>query len=46
MPSVSGKQRRAMAAACKGKSNVGIPKKVGCKFNRADRAKSKSRKKK
>ena len=42
MPSVSGKQKRAMAAACYGKSTLGIPKKVGCEFARHDQAKAKS----
>jgi hypothetical protein len=32
MPSVSGKQQRAMFAAAKGKSTIGIPKKVGAEF--------------
>lgn len=42
MPSVSKKQRGAMAAACSGKSTLGIPKSVGCEFSRHDQAKSKS----
>lgn len=29
-----------MKAACYGKSSIGIPKKVGCEFARADKAKS------
>lgn len=37
MPSSSGKQAKAMKAACYGKSTVGIPKKVGCEFARADK---------
>jgi len=31
-----------MAAACAGKSKLGIPKKVGCEFAAHDRAKAKS----
>ena len=37
MPSKTPRQRRAMAAACYGKSTSGIPKKVGCDFARADK---------
>lgn len=40
MPSVSKKQRRAMAAACYGESKIGIPKKVACEYAHADKAKS------
>lgn len=40
MPSVSDKQRKAMAAAAAGKSTIGIPQKVGKKFARADRKKT------
>lgn len=36
MPSVSGKQQRAMFAAAAGKSTLGIPKKVGMEFAKAD----------
>lgn len=36
MPSVSGKQQRAMFAAASGKSKIGIPKKVGMEFAKAD----------
>lgn len=36
MPSVSGKQHRAMAAAAHGRSNLGIPKTVGQEFLKAD----------
>ena len=39
MPSVSGKQHRAMAAAAYGKSTLGIPKKVGQDFVKADKGK-------
>jgi len=39
MPSVSEKQRRAMQAAAHGKSNIGIPTKVGKEFAAADSAK-------
>ena len=38
MPSVSEAQRRAMQAAAHGKSTLGIPKKVGREFARADKA--------
>ncbi len=37
MPPVSEKQRKAMRAAAAGKSNIGIPKKVGAEFSAADR---------
>ena len=43
MPSVSPKQRGAMAAACKGKSRIGIPRRVGCEYMRADRRRSRRR---
>lgn len=36
MPSVSKKQHRAMCAAAGGKSTLGIPKKVGREFCKAD----------
>lgn len=36
MPPVSEKQRRAMQAAAHGKSNIGIPKKVGQDYAAAD----------
>ena len=36
MPPVSQAQRRAMYAAAAGKSNLGIPKKVGQEFTAAD----------
>ena len=42
MPSKSKAQHRAMAAACSGKSNTGIPKSVGCEFMHADKGKVKS----
>ena len=38
MPSISGKQQRAMFAAAAGKSKIGIPRKVGAEFAAADRA--------
>jgi hypothetical protein len=41
MPSVSGKQHRAMEAAAHGKSTLGIPKSVGKDFVAADKAKKK-----
>ena len=37
MPPVSERQRRAMGAAASGKSNIGIPKKVGKEFIKADK---------
>jgi len=37
MPPVSQQQRKAMAAAAKGKSTLGIPKKVGKEFMKADK---------
>lgn len=39
MPSKTKKQKRAMHAAAAGKSTVGIPKKVGKEFVRADKKK-------
>ena len=36
MPPVSERQRRAMQAAAHGHSNIGIPKKVGKEFAKAD----------
>lgn len=41
MPSKSEAQRRAMQAAAHGKSTLGIPKKVGKEFCRADARKGK-----
>jgi hypothetical protein len=46
MPSKSEKQRKAMFAAAKGKSKLGIPKKVGKKFVAADKRKAHQRQKK
>jgi hypothetical protein len=43
MPSKTAKQKRAMAAACHGRSTLKIPKKVGCEFARADRKKKKKK---
>jgi hypothetical protein len=40
MPSVSGAQHRAMAAAMSGKSTLGIPKSVGADFVHADKGKT------
>jgi len=40
MPSKTPKQHRAMAAAAHGKSNLGIPAKVGKEFLKADRGKT------
>ena len=37
MPPRSEKQRAAMAVAAQGKSNIGIPKKVGKEFMAADK---------
>lgn len=39
MPSKTAKQHRAMEAAAHGKSNLGIPKKVGKDFVKADKRK-------
>ena len=39
MPSTSQKQHNAMEAAAHGKSNIGIPKKVGQDFAQADKGK-------
>jgi len=39
VPSTSAKQHRAMAAAAYGKSTLGIPKKVGKEFLKADKGK-------
>jgi hypothetical protein len=44
MPSKTAKQHRAMAAAAHGKSNIGIPKKVGEEFLAADKGKKKFKK--
>ena len=40
MPSVSGKQHRAMAAAASGHSTLGIPSDVGAEFLHADKGKT------
>jgi len=40
MPSKTPKQRRAMRAAAAGKSTIGIPKKVGKEYVKADRKKA------
>jgi len=40
MPSKTAKQHRAMAAACKGKGRLGIPKGVACEFMHADKGKT------
>lgn len=37
MPPVSERQRRAMWAAAEGRSTLGIPKKVGKEFAKADK---------
>lgn len=39
MPSKTAKQHRAMEAAARGKSNLGIPKKVAKEFVSADKRK-------
>jgi hypothetical protein len=46
MPSKTPRQKRAMRAAAAGKSTIGIPKKVGKEFVKADRRKAKRRKRK
>lgn len=45
MPSVSKKQRVAMAIACHApsKGKLGIPREVACEYNRHDRAKTKKK---
>ena len=45
MPSKTPRQRRAMRAAAAGKSTLGIPKKVGKEFVKADRRKAKRKRK-
>lgn len=45
MPSKTKRQQRAMYAAAAGKSTIGIPRKVGKEFIKADKAKAKKRKK-
>ena len=44
MPSKTAKQKRAMRAAAAGKSTLGIPKKVGKEFVKADRKKARRKK--
>jgi hypothetical protein len=44
MPSKTPKQARAMRAAAAGKSSIGIPKKVGEEFVRADIGKAAAKK--
>ncbi len=44
MPSKTPKQARAMRVAAAGKSTLGIPKKVGKEFVKADKSKKKSKK--
>lgn len=46
MPTVSAKHRRAMFAAKAGKSNIGIPQKVGEEFIAANRKLARKRKRK
>jgi hypothetical protein len=46
MPSKTPRQKRAMRAAAAGKSTIGIPKKVGKEFVKADRRKAKRKKRK
>jgi hypothetical protein len=45
MPVKSAKQRKAMAAACFGKSTLGIPKHVGCEFIHSKKSKKRRKKK-
>lgn len=45
MPSKTAKQRRFMAAACRGKTRKRISKKVACKYHKADKAKSRKKRK-
>lgn len=44
MPSKTKRQARAMRAAAAGKSKIGIPKKVGKEFVKADRKKARRKK--
>ena len=44
MPSKTKKQARAMRAAAAGKSTLGIPKKVGQEFVKADKKKAEKKK--
>lgn len=46
MPSKSREQQKAMAAAAKGNSTVGIPKEVGKEFIKADREQKEKQKSK
>lgn len=46
MPSKTPKQARAMRAAAAGKSKIGIPKKVGKEFVKADKRKARKKRKK
>lgn len=46
MPSKTKRQARAMRAAAAGKSTLGIPKKVGKEFVRADKKKARKRRQK
>ena len=39
MPSKTKKQEGAMKAACYGESKLGIPRKVGCEYVKADKKK-------
>ena len=43
MPSKTAKQARAMRAAAAGKSSIGIPKRVGKDFVKADKRKKRKR---
>lgn len=43
-PSKSSKQHKAMCAAAYGKSTIGIPKKIGKEFCKADNGKFKKKK--
>jgi len=43
MPSVSRAQQKAMHAAARGKSTLGIPKKVGKEFSAADHKRGKKK---
>lgn len=44
MPSKTPKQARAMRAAAAGKSKIGIPRKVGKEYVRADKRKARKKK--
>lgn len=44
MPTVSDKQRKAMAAAADGRSTIGIPREIGKEYMKADKKAKKAKK--